>query len=80
MVIDGYTSRLLKSYGYEFERYEEIQEWFYDGVLSSWNKTVQLYNGDIDETTLWARYHGKIVEFCKENMRGKNSISNILDI
>ncbi|MDR0579007.1 MAG: 3-methyladenine DNA glycosylase [Campylobacteraceae bacterium] len=80
MVIDSYTNRLLKSYGYEFERYEDIQEWFYDGILSSWDKTMQLYDDDIDETTLWARYHGKIVEFCKENLRGKNSILNILDI
>ncbi|MDR1554739.1 MAG: 3-methyladenine DNA glycosylase [Campylobacteraceae bacterium] len=80
MVIDSYTNRLLGHYGYEFERYEEIQEWFYDGILSSWDKVLQLYNDDIDEVTLWARYHGKIVEFCKENAKSKNSILNVLDI
>jgi endonuclease-3 related protein len=74
MVIDGYARRLLKNYGYEFESYEEIQEWFYEGILSSWNKVAGLYDGGIDETTLWARYHGKIVEFCKENMKGNISI------
>ncbi|MDR1285950.1 MAG: 3-methyladenine DNA glycosylase [Campylobacteraceae bacterium] len=79
MVIDSYANRLLKHFGCEFESYEEIQEWFYDGILSSWDKTLKLYNGEIDETTLWARYHGKIVEFCKENMKGKN-IAIISDI
>ncbi|MDR3177948.1 MAG: 3-methyladenine DNA glycosylase [Campylobacteraceae bacterium] len=79
MVIDGYTNRLLKNHGYEFERYEEIQEWFYEGVLGAWDKVLKLYGGDIDETTLWARYHGKIVEFCKENMNGKNNAANVLE-
>ncbi|MDR0408761.1 MAG: 3-methyladenine DNA glycosylase [Campylobacteraceae bacterium] len=80
MVIDSYTNRLLRHFGYEFGSYEESQEWFYEGVLSLWNKTLKLYDNDIDEMTLWARYHGKIVEFCKENMNGKNDISSILNI
>ncbi|MDR1614704.1 MAG: 3-methyladenine DNA glycosylase [Campylobacteraceae bacterium] len=81
MVIDSYTGRLLSSFGYEFESYDEIQEWFYGGILSRWENVCGLYNFDIDENTLFARFHGKIVEFCKENMRGqKIDISAFADL
>jgi endonuclease-3 related protein len=69
MVVDSYTNRLLKGFGYEFESYDELQEWFYEGVLGRWERVRELYSFDIDENTLFARFHGKIVEFCKENAK-----------
>ncbi|MDR2080729.1 MAG: 3-methyladenine DNA glycosylase [Campylobacteraceae bacterium] len=71
MVMDSYTSRLLENFGYEFESYDEVAEWFYDGIFSSWEKVRALYDFDIDENTLFARFHGKIVEFCKDNSKGR---------
>ncbi|MDR0761733.1 MAG: hypothetical protein LBF13_01640 [Campylobacteraceae bacterium] len=66
MVIDSYTNRLLSSFGYEFGSYEEMQEWFYDGI--SGDKVCGLYD---NENTLFARFHGKIVEFCKDDAKGQ---------
>jgi len=63
MVVDTYSSRVLKSFGYEFESYLELQEWFEDGVLSNWNSLSLLYNNDLN--LCYSRYHGKIVEFVK---------------
>jgi endonuclease-3 related protein len=68
MVIDSYTNRLLSNFGYEFESYEETQEWFYDGILSKWDRVHGLYD---DENMLFARFHGKIVEFCKGDIKGQ---------
>ncbi|MDR2100526.1 MAG: 3-methyladenine DNA glycosylase [Campylobacteraceae bacterium] len=72
MVIDAYTNTLLKFFGYEFESYGEIQEWFYEGVLGNWEKVRALYDFEIDENTLFARLHGKIVEFCKNNAKERD--------
>ncbi|MDR1007277.1 MAG: hypothetical protein LBL65_01770 [Campylobacteraceae bacterium] len=69
MVVDSYANRLLKSFGYEFGSYEETQEWFYDGILGRWGGICELYD---NENTLFARFHGKIVEFCKDNAKGQN--------
>ncbi|MDR3346942.1 MAG: 3-methyladenine DNA glycosylase [Campylobacteraceae bacterium] len=80
MVQDSYTARLLAHYGYEFESYEQMQEWFYDGVLSEWDRVLELYGQDIDEHTVWARFHGKIVEFCKQNINKNTIIKDILEI
>lgn len=75
MVIDSYTNRLLKSFGYEFESYEESAEWFYDGIFGRWEKVCALYDFDIDENTLFARFHGKIVEFCKDNAQNLKALA-----
>jgi endonuclease-3 related protein len=79
MVVDSYALRLLAYWGYEFESYEEAQEWFYEGVFGYWDKVKRLYGYDIDKNTLWARFHGKIVEFCKDNMK-KGVLTKVLDI
>jgi endonuclease-3 related protein len=63
MVVDAYSNRLLKSFGYEFESYSELQEWFEDGVLSNWDRLKSAYNENLN--LCYARYHGKIVEFVK---------------
>lgn len=71
MVVDSYTSRLLSHYGYEFETYEEIQEWLCDGLYENKEKLKLLYQKKLSFSEIFARFHGKIVMFCKENMRGK---------
>ncbi len=71
MVVDAYTTRLLASFGYEFDSYEALQEWMYEGVLTHWKAVQALYGYPISLQEVYARFHGKIVEFCKENSEGK---------
>ena len=63
MVVDSYTARLLRAFGYEFEGYDELQEWCEAGIREHF-----------DESTLqqtFARFHGMIVEYVKNNSKGK---------
>ena len=71
MVVDAYSARLLYAFGYEFESYEALQAWFREGIEANWAKVVSLYGRELSLNELYARFHGKIVEFCKENSRGK---------
>jgi len=71
LVVDAYTARLLEGFGYSFESYSALQEWMVEGIVSNQAKVNQLYHRDIALNELFARFHGKIVEFCKENSRGK---------
>lgn len=71
MVVDSYTNRLLNTFGYEFESYEELQDWIVSGVESHYDKIVNFYEKEVSLNVIYARFHGKIVEFCKENARGK---------
>ncbi|MFV0482237.1 MAG: 3-methyladenine DNA glycosylase [Campylobacteraceae bacterium] len=78
MVVDSYTARLLKHYGFEFESYDELQNWFYDGILGNFEKVEKLYSREIDEVELYARFHGKIVNYCKKNMKGERVVKELL--
>jgi len=63
MVVDSYTARLLRSFGYEFENYGDLQEWCERGVREH-----------CDESTLqrtFAHFHGMIVEYVKQKGNGK---------
>lgn len=71
MVVDAYTARLLAGFGYSFESYGALQEWMLEGLLVNVSKINQLYGKEIMLSELYARFHGKIVEFCKKNSRGK---------
>ncbi len=62
-VVDSYTDRLLRAFGYEFESYDEIQEWMQRGILENVNES-ELHK-------VYARFHGKIVEFAKDFVKGK---------
>lgn len=64
LVVDAYTRRLLAALGYEFERYEDLQEWLENGLRAHANELFELY-GTSDFALIFARFHGKIVEFCK---------------
>lgn len=70
-VVDSYTSRLLKAFGYEFESYDELSEWMSSGILSNLDKVTDLYKKELSINEIYARFHGKIVEYCKQNSRGK---------
>ncbi len=63
MVVDAYTARLLRSFGYEFESYDELQEWCEAGIRSAFAEE-QL-------PEIFARFHGMIVEYVKGNSKRK---------
>ncbi len=65
MVVDNYTNKLLNSFGYEFETYQELQEWIMQGIEANLERCYQLYGREIDLRTIYSRFHGKIVEFSK---------------
>ena len=78
LVIDSYTARLLEAFGYHFESYMQIQEWMQEGIEANFDKITQMYDTEITLHTLYARFHGMIVEFAKEHIRGKNVNTEIL--
>ncbi len=80
MVVDSYTNRLLRKFGYEFESYSELQEWLIYGIESNHEKINKLYGKEMPLNVIYARFHGKIVEFCKENRRGKEVDVSSLDV
>ena len=63
MVVDSYTARLLKKFGYEFERYEELQAWCEVGI--------RVHYEDAQLPRIFAHFHGMIVEYVKANSLGK---------
>lgn len=66
MVVDSYTARLLRAFGYEFENYGDLQEWCERGIREHCNtKTLQ---------RTFAHFHGMIVEYVKQNTNGKSVI------
>lgn len=69
MVVDSYTAKLLRHFGYEFQSYDELQEWLKDGITSSFDKVQESYGFDISLAQTYARFHGKIVMFCKDNLK-----------
>lgn len=80
MVVDAYTSRLLESFGYQFESYDALQEWMVEGIVSHQHHLSAIYGRAIGLNEVYARFHGKIVEFCKENSRGKQVESGSLGL
>jgi len=64
MVVDSYTARLLKAFGYEFESYGDLQEWCERGIREHCD----------DETlqSTFAHFHGMIVEYVKGHSKGKS--------
>ncbi|MGM0519162.1 MAG: 3-methyladenine DNA glycosylase [Campylobacterota bacterium] len=65
MVVDSYTNRLLKKFGYEFESYEDLQAWCEYGINENYDKISKLYGYEISLNELYCRFHGKIVEYMK---------------
>ncbi len=65
-VVDAYTAKLLGKFGYEFEEYDELREWMEEGVLSNLDKIYEVYKEEKSLNEIYARFHGKIVEFGKD--------------
>ena len=79
LVIDSYTARLLEAFGYHFESYMQIQEWMQEGIEANFDKITQMYGRELTLHMLYARFHGMIVEFAKEHIRGKHVHTEILE-
>jgi endonuclease-3 related protein len=79
MVVDNYTNRLLEAFGYEFESYDELQEWVVEGIQNKIKDIKSLYKGEVNSFTIYSRFHGKIVEYMKENFRAKSLNIAILE-
>lgn len=69
MVVDSYTNRLLKSFGYDFESYDDIQTWLVYGINENYDKIITLYGYEISLNRVYCRLHGKIVEYMKQKAR-----------
>ena len=68
MVVDSYALRILSFFGYEFESYEEAREWL-EAVDSE--RICNVYGRELGMNEIYAKFHGKIVEFCKAHFNGK---------
>ncbi len=71
MVVDSYTARLVEELGFCFESYAQIQEWLMLGIESNLSGISELYGNDYMLSTIYSRFHGKIVEYAKVHIRGK---------
>ena len=65
MVADKYTQRLLAEYGFEFWEYDDLAGFLMRGVEENYDRVVALYGYEIELSALYARFHGKIVEYGK---------------
>ncbi|MGP1484594.1 MAG: 3-methyladenine DNA glycosylase [Campylobacter sp.] len=63
MVVDSYAMRILNFLGYEFQSYQEAKEWLSDIDMDKINKA---YNNELSLNEIYAKFHGKIVEFGKK--------------
>lgn len=71
MVVDSYTQKLVSALGYEFENYSDLKDWCKCGINNNFDKIRQIY-GDVKLFEIYARFHGKIVDYCKDNAKGKD--------
>jgi len=76
MVVDSYTKQLLYALGYVLDDYMSIQAWMHEGIEKHLHQLPSLYGYNISLTKLYARFHGKIVEYSKKN-RVNNQLSII---
>lgn len=71
MVVDSYTARLLEALGFCFESYDEIQTWLCEGLDAHRDALEKIYGAPLDMSLVYARLHGKIVEYAKAYIRGR---------
>jgi len=65
MVVDNYTNKLMKAFGYEFDSYDALQEWMMHGIEENYNEICKYYHDGVSFFTIYSRFHGKIVEYMK---------------
>lgn len=68
MVMDKYTFKFLSNLGVEIPDYEELQSFFHQGIKDNLEKVFQLYPKDTPLSQIYARFHGKIVQFSKQKL------------
>ena len=69
MVVDAYALRIMAYFDYTFESYDEAAEWF---SSLDYDKIYKFLDSEkFDETEVLKLYHALILEFCKENFKGK---------
>ncbi|MDO7253319.1 3-methyladenine DNA glycosylase [Helicobacter cappadocius] len=69
MVVDKYTYKFLCSLGVDIPDYDELQSYFQNGINANIKRTLELYDNKIPLAQIYARFHGKIVEFSKKKMK-----------
>jgi len=65
MVVDNYTNKMMKGFGYEFESYDDLQEWMMRGIEENYSEISKHYDESVSFFTIYSRFHGKIVEYSK---------------
>jgi len=80
MVVDNYTFKILYILGYEFYEYEDAANFLTEGVFQNLDEIHRLYGKKMDLNQIYARFHGKIVEFCKENFKGKDKERRVKEL
>lgn len=73
MVVDKYTQRLLSRFGWEFVEYDDIKEFLSRGIEENLDKIEKLYSKSLSLNFVYARFHGKIVEYSKEHPKKRKS-------
>ena len=63
MVVDAYTAKLLREFGYLFESYSELQEWCEISIRANCKEE--------NLPIIFANFHGMIVEYVKRHSKGK---------
>ena len=69
MVVDAYALRIMAYFDYIFESYDEAAEWFSSLAYDEIYKILD--SEKFDEIEILKLYHALILEFCKENFKGK---------
>lgn len=74
MVADKYTQRLLGECGFEFYEYDDIADFLRSGIVENYERVTLLYGREIPLYEVYARFHGKIVEWSKTHKIKKREI------
>ncbi|MEF3191264.1 MAG: 3-methyladenine DNA glycosylase [Campylobacterales bacterium] len=74
MVVDSYTARLLAAFGFEDLDYDTLKAWLAEGVASDYERLCGVIGYEAELAELYARFHGMIVEFCKQGCKQADTI------
>lgn len=70
MVVDAYTDRLLRGFGFSFRNYDVIQSWLLEEFDICLELLAQRF-GEMPPARGCALYHGLIVEYAKRHSRDR---------
>lgn len=69
MVVDRYTYQFLLSLGLDIKDYGMLQKFFMQGITNNLDKVLALYEYKLDLAAIYARFHGKIVEYMRASAK-----------